>query len=312
MKFDSWEKIKALAEDRYLRHKIVLSIAPGIIGYDPIMEAVALQLFGCPSLELPCESFRGEMHILIVSDPRTIKTRLLRWAAEAAFSGVYILGTADTELDARALASAPLRLLCIDDLDEMGTEEIARLSRIMRDQIVTVNGELLRTQISILAAARPEFGRYDSQGSLAEQVKLPPAILSRFDLILIARDEPHEERDKVMARSVLEPHYEPGKAPERLDKPPFDIDTLNKIIVYANTRIHPTFKDRKPAEMLEDIFVKWRKSSMFRTHISAMQLEGLIRLSKACARMRLSNTVTVEDAVHAIGLMNMYLLDIFR
>lgn len=309
MKFDPWEKIKPLAKDQFLRHKIKHSIAPGIIGYDPIMEAVALQLFGCPSLELPCESFLGEIHILIVSDPRTIKTRLLRWAAEAAPWGVYVLGTPDTELD---FASAPCGLLCIDDLDEMRTEEIARLSRIMKDQIVNVNGEVLRTQISVLAAVAPEFGRYDAHGSLAEQVKLPPTILSRFDLILIARDEPLEERDKVVARCMLEPHYEPGKAPERSDKPYFDIETLMKIITYASTQIHPTFEDRKPAEVLEDIFVKWRKSAMFRTHISAMQLEGLVRLSKAYARMRLSNTVTVEDASHAIGMMNMHLLDTFR
>jgi replicative DNA helicase Mcm len=162
----------------------------------------------------------------------------------------------------------------------------------------------LNTRTSVLAAANPELGRFDEYRSLTEQIKLPAVIMSRFDLIFIMRDEPLEERDRNVARHMLELHHEP----EKVVKPPLDIETLRKIIIYARKYIDPEFKSTKPMKVLEDFFVQWRKiAERGAIPITARQLEGLVRLTKANARMRLSNTVTVEDANRAIKLIKLSL-----
>jgi replicative DNA helicase Mcm len=320
------EKIEELAKEQWIQNKIISSISPSIYGYEPIKEAIALQLFGCSAVELPDGTrIRGDTHVLLTGDPGTAKSQLLKWVAQMAPRGLYTSGKKATgagltaaavrdelgggwTLEAGALVIADGGLASIDEFDKMSPEDSGAILESMEQQTVSVAKAgiiaTLNTRTSVLAAANPELGRFDEYRSLTEQIKLPAVIMSRFDLIFIMRDEPLEERDRNVARHMLELHHEP----EKVVKPPLDIETLRKIIIYARKYIDPEFKSTKPMKVLEDFFVQWRKiAERGAIPITARQLEGLVRLTKANARMRLSNTVTVEDANRAIKLIKLSL-----
>ncbi len=320
------EKIEELAKGQWIQNKIISSISPSIYGYEPIKEAIALQLFGCSPVELPDGTrIRGDTHVLLTGDPGTAKSQLLKWVAQIAPRGLYTSGKKATgagltaaavrdelgggwTLEAGALAIADGGLASIDEFDKMSPEDSGAILESMEQQTISVAKAgiiaTLNTRTAVLAAANPELGRFDEYRSLTEQIKLPAVIMSRFDLIFIMRDEPLEERDRNVARHMLELHHEP----EKVVKPPLDIDTLRKIIIYARKYIDPEFKSTKPMKVLEDFFVQWRKiAERGAIPITARQLEGLVRLTKANARMRLSNTVTVEDANRAIKLIKLSL-----
>ncbi|MCS7131165.1 MAG: minichromosome maintenance protein MCM [Hadesarchaea archaeon] len=320
--------IRELAKDPWLRNLIVQSIAPSIYGYEPIKEAIALQLFGCSPIELPDNTRRrGDIHILLTGDPGTAKSEILKWVAQIAPRGIYTSGKKATgagltaaavrdeigggwTLEAGALVIADGGLACIDEFDKMSDEDASAILESMEQQTISVAKAgivaTLNTRTAILAAANPALGRFDKYRSLAEQINLPPVILSRFDLIFIMRDEPAAERDRIIARHILELHHEPT----RVVKPPLDMDTLRKLIIYARKYLDPKFESNEPLKVIEDFFVEWRKVAEkgdMPIPITARQLEALIRLTKANARMRLSDRITVEDANRAIRLMKMSL-----
>lgn len=321
-------RIKELSKDPWLRNLIIQSIAPSIYGYEPIKEAIALQLFGCPAIDLPDGTRkRGDTHILLTGDPGTAKSEILKWASLAAPRGLYTSGKKATgagltaaavrdeigggwALEAGALVISDGGLAAIDEFDKMSEEDASAILESMEQQTVSVAKAgivaTLNTRTAILAAANPTLGRFDKYRPLAEQINLPPVILSRFDLIFIMRDEPFAERDRIIAHHILELHHEPT----RVVKPPLDMDTLRKIIIYARKYIDPKFEGKEPLKAIEDFFVEWRKVAEkgdMPLPITARQLEALVRLAKANARMRLSDRITVEDANRAIKLVKISL-----
>ncbi len=316
------EMIKELAKDKWLQDKIIGSIAPSIYGYEPIKEAIALQLFSSPAVNLPDGTrIRGDTHVLLSGDPGTAKSQMLKWISQVTPRGLYTSGKKATgagltaaavkdevsggwTLEAGALVIADGGLISIDEFDKMDPDDSGTILESMEQQTISVAKAgiiaTLNTRTAILAAANPQLGRFDKYRSISEQIDIPPVLLSRFDLIFITRDEPHEEKDRIIARHMLALQYEP----EKVVKPPLDVETLRKLVIYARKYIHPEFQNRKPIKMLEDFFVQWRKmGSEGAISITARQLEALVRLSKANARMRMSNTVTIEDASRAIKLI---------
>jgi len=255
----------------------------------------------------------------------TAKSQILKWVAQVAPRGLYTSGKKATgpgltasavrddlgggwTLEAGALAIADGGLACIDEFDKISPEDSGAILESMEQQTVSVAKAgivaTLNTRTAILAAANPHLGRFDEYRRLTEQIDIPPVILSRFDLIFIMRDEPREEKDRKIAHHMLELH----RKPEQVVKPPFDVETLRKIIIYARKHVNPRFKSKKPMKALEDFFVQWRRVAEHGAlPITARQLEGLVRLTKANARMRLSDTVTVEDANRAIKLVKLSL-----
>ncbi len=159
----------------------------------------------------------------------------------------------------------------------------------------------LNTRTAILAATNPKLGRFDKNIPPAQQLALDPVLLSRFDLVLLLRDEPRVDNDRSMAQHVLQMHT----APKKVVKAPFDPEFLRKIIIYARKYIDPKIEDKKVSKVIEDFFVDWRKvvAEGAPLPITVRQLEALIRLAKSNARMRLSTRVTVEDANRAINLI---------
>lgn len=321
------EWIEELKEDYRVRNLVINSIAPSIFGYERIKEAIALQLFGSPPVELPDDSrIRGDSHILLTGDPGTAKSQLLKWTNQAAPRGIYTSGkkatgagltaaavrdelTGGWTLEAGALAIGDGGMACIDEFDKMSDEESGAILESMEQQTISVAKAgivaTLNTRTAILAAANPRLGRFDKFDPIPQQIDLPALILSRFDLIFILRDVPKEERDRDLADHMLNLQSKP----EEVVEPELDREELRKLIIYAKKYIHPEFKNEEAKQKLEDFFVQWRStiggeapSEEEAVPITARQLEALVRLAKSNARLRLSEELTVEDAEKAIDL----------
>ncbi len=164
----------------------------------------------------------------------------------------------------------------------------------------------LNARTTVIAAANPKHGRFNKMKPLPEQLDLPPTLLSRFDLIFVLIDEPNEKLDSEIASHILK--VRKGEAEAITPKIPYDL--LKKYIAYARKNIHPVLSREAMDEILH-YYVKMRKGLRKTTEtegvkpipITARQLEALIRLAEAHARMRLSEIVTREDAREAIKLV---------
>lgn len=323
------EWINDLKENYRIRNLVINSIAPSIFGYERIKEAIALQLFGSPAVDLPDGSrIRGDSHILLTGDPGTAKSQLLKWTNKVASRGIYTSGkkatgagltaaavrdelTGGWTLEAGALAIGDGGMVCIDEFDKMSDEESGAILESMEQQTISVAKAgivaTLNTRTAILAAANPRLGRFDRYDPIPQQIDLPALILSRFDLIFILRDIPKEERDRDLADHMLNLQSKPDEVVE----PELDIDDLRKLIIYAKKYIEPKFENEEAKQKLEDFFVQWRSAiggeaatEEEAVPITARQLEALVRLAKSNARLRLSDEVTVEDAERAIDIFS--------
>ncbi len=321
-------KIKEIAKRPDIYEVLVRSIAPSIYGYEEIKEAIALQLFGGVKKERSDGTVtRGDIHILIVGDPGSGKSALLKYVARLAPKARYVVGRGATAsgltatvvrdeflrgwaLEAGALVLANKGIAIVDEIDKMSNEDRVAMHEIMEQQTCTVAKAnvqaTLQAQTTILAAANPKFGRFDVYSPLPEQINLPETLLSRFDLIFAVRDVPDPERDKMLVKHILKLHESPES-----EKPPIDNILLRKYIAYARNNIFP--KLTKAAEKeIERFYVglrkKYSEEGASGVPISTRQLEAIIRLAEASAKVRLSNKVLKKDAERAIKLVKNYLM----
>jgi replicative DNA helicase Mcm len=209
-------------------------------------------------------------------------------------------------LEAGALVLANMGICCIDELDKMSNEDRAAMHEALEGQTVTISKAsiqaTLRSQTTVLAAANPKWGRFDPYGTIAEQIELPPTLVNRFDLIFPIKDLPDPAKDERMARFIITMHRQAG------DAPPINQRLLRKYVAYARQNIFPKLSEAASDE-LEQYYIKMRSSvtkgeGSRSVPISARQLEGLIRLTEACARMRLSEVCEKKDARRAIELLD--------
>ncbi|MBW6442197.1 hypothetical protein K0A97_00225 [Patescibacteria group bacterium] len=164
----------------------------------------------------------------------------------------------------------------------------------------------LRAETSVLAAANPKFGRFDPYQPIAQQIDLPPTLINRFDVIFPLRDLPDRKTDEHIATHVLNAHQNQGESmmiPKEL---------FRKYVAYTKQKINPALSD-EAVEEIKKFYVELRnmpvssEGSIRPIPISARQLQALIRMSEAAARMRLSEVVAIEDAKRAIEIMKYYL-----
>jgi Predicted ATPase involved in replication control, Cdc46/Mcm family len=230
-------------------------------------------------------------------------------------------------LEAGALVLADKGLACVDELDKMSPQDRSSLHEAMESQKISVAkagiSATLQCRCSMLAAANPKHGRFEGSAERANQIDLPPALLSRFDMIFVLTDEPEATRDKNITQHILKAHRRgqvrrkenKGKdndseriLSETSDiKPIYEIDVLRKYVAYSK-RIVPVLSDEATAK-IQDSYLETRgrggKNSP--VPITARQLEAYVRLSEASARTRLSPIVEVQDAERAIRLVKYYL-----
>jgi replicative DNA helicase Mcm len=314
------QQILELSKDSRVHDKIIHSIAPSVYGYERIKEAIMYLLFGGVPKFLPDISIRGELNIILVGDPGTAKSQLLRYVPKIAPRGLYTSGRGTTAagltaavlptatggmtLEAGALVLADRGIACIDEMDKMRTEDRVAIHEAMEQHTISIaKGGIVATlnaRAAILGAANPALGRYDAYRTVAENISLPITILSRFDLIFVLKDVPEKERDALMSEHILELHMR--KTPPEI--PPISSDLLRKYIAYAKS-ITPVLT---PAafDKLKSFYLEMRSASEVEGSpiaITARQLESLVRISEARAKAALREEVLVDDADHAIAIM---------
>jgi len=315
-------EIEKLSKDPLICEKITRSIAPSIWGYDPIKEAIALQLFSGKYRLLPDGTWqRGNINILLVGDPGAGKSALLSYTKNLAPRAVYASGRSSSAagltaavlrdemsggfvLEAGALILADGGIACLDEFEKMNEQDRAAIHEIMEQGTLSVAKAgiiaTLNARTSVLAAANPKFGRFDPYRSLADQIDLPPTILSRFDLVFPIRDVPKEDKDRMIARHILKFRSMEQDA----IKQEVDPELLRKYISYARNNIFPVITE-EAARRMEDFYADMRRGGAEGNPIpvTPRQLESIVRLSEARARMKLKNDVTSDDVDHAINLM---------
>lgn len=160
----------------------------------------------------------------------------------------------------------------------------------------------LRCETTIIAAANPKFGRFDPYETIVGQINLPPTLINRFDLIFPIKDLPDEKEDEKLASFILELHKD-GKS----NDVEISTELLRKYIAYAKQNIKPELTQTAINE-IKNYFLKLRsgssKTGVRSVPISARQLEGLVRLSEASAKLRLSKKVMKKDARKAVELLD--------
>ncbi len=285
---------------------------------------------------------RGNIHVLLMGDPGTGKSQLLMYATKIAPKSFYVAGktasgaglTASAERDefsgegwvlkAGVLVLASGGLAAIDEFEKIDPKDRAALHEAMEQQQISVAKAGIVTRFkaetSILAAANPKFGRFDPNENPLTQINIEPTILSRFDLMFIIRDVLDKKTDAEVAEHILKTHkagemrmqYEKGETEltikevekaEEIVKPEIDIDLLRKYVAYARTHVFPVLTE-EAMEEIKNFFVNFRALGKQKGTVpaTARQLEALIRLAEASARVRLSQYVTREDAQRAIDL----------
>ena len=324
-------RIIELSQDKKILDKLAESIAPEVWGYSEIKKALVFQLFGgVQTTKTDGSKNRGDIHILMVGDPGVAKSVMLGFMANISPKGRYVVGKSASgagltatvvrdeylkgwSLEAGAMVLANKGLVCIDELEKMDPQDRSAMHEAMEQQTVTISKAnvqaSLRAQTSVLAAANPKFGRFDPYQSIAQQIDLPPSLINRFDVIFTMRDIPNINNDSKIANHILEKH----KSSENEMLIPREI--YRKYVAYAKQRINPSLSN-EAIEELKKFYVELRnkpvssESYMKAIPISARQLQALVRMAEASAKLRLSEVVTREDAIEAINLMKYYLMQV--
>lgn len=313
-------QIRTIASKPDAYEKLIASFAPHIYGHEPIKEAILLLIVGSVTKRLEDGSTRrGDINVLLVGDPGTAKSEMLKFTAKIAPRGLYTSGRGSTAagltaavirdksgimmLEAGAVVLGDQGIVCIDEFDKIKPEDRSALHEVMEQQTCSVaKGGIVATlnaRTSILSAANPIYGKYDPYKNITENVNLPVPLLTRFDLIFIVRDSPDREKDNLVASHILEIHRDS----EQAARPAIDIDLFSKYLSYAK-QIEPALTP-DAIDIVRSYYMDMRRiESEGMITVTPRQLEGLIRLASARARLLLKDMVDAEDAQRAIYLVD--------
>ncbi len=317
------EKILELAKRKDIYDLFISALAPTVYGYEAVKEALVYQMVGGTRKEFTGGAVtRGDIHVLLVGDPGAGKSQLLKRISYIAPKGRYVSGkgvsgaglTATVvkdeflggwSLEAGALVLANNGICCIDELDKMTKEDRSAMHEALEQQTISISKAniqaTLLSRTTVLAAANPKMGRFDPKEVIARQIDLPPALINRFDLIFPIRDLPDEHKDEMLATHILKLHQK-----QKVEETVIDEDLFKKYMAYAKQRIKPQLTDEALDE-IKSYYLKMRSKGKGEEGsaipISPRQLEAIIRLSEAAAKIRLSNKVTRRDAKRAIALL---------
>ena len=317
--------IKSLSQSSDVYQRLIDSFAPHIQGQSLIKEAILLLIVGSNQRILGDGSkIRGDINVFLVGDPGTAKSEMLKFCARIAPRGLYTSGRGSTAagltaavvrdktgimmLEAGAVVLGDQGLVSIDEFDKMKPEDRSALHEVMEQQSASIaKGGIVATlnaRTSILAAANPMYGKYDPFKNITENVNLPIPLLTRFDLIFVVRDIPSKERDIKIAKHIIKRNTSQGTDKKSV----IEVDLLTKYLSYAK-RGAPELTPEAETKIL-DYYLQMRNvESEEMITVTPRQLEGIIRLSTARARLLMKDKVEEEDAERAIFLIQSMLQD---
>jgi replicative DNA helicase Mcm len=330
------KKIEDLSKEPFIQKKIARSIAPDIYGREDLKMASALSLFAGTRKKKPGGGYkRGDIHVLFVGDPGTGKSEILKSAIEVSPRGLYTSGKGSTavgltaavikdndtgqmNLEAGVVVLANGGVAAIDEFDKMDTADRSALHEAMEQQTVSIAKAgivaTLKAQTAIIAAANPYSGRYDRYKTPTQNIRLPPSLLSRFDLIFVVVDKPNPADDAQMAEFILKNSMlDPEETLDEIDTSiaPISSDLLKKYIKHARRTCIPVLSD-EAKERIKQFYLELRgqyDSEDAIISILARNLDALVRLSEAYAKMALRKKVLKEDVDDIIILFKRYLKD---
>ncbi len=230
-------------------------------------------------------------------------------------------------LEAGALVLADMGIAAVDEMDKMQKEDRSALHEAMEQQSISVAKAgitaTLKSRCALLGAANPKYGRFDMWGDIADQINMPPTLLSRFDLIFIMTDQPEQKRDLAIAEHILKSHGIgeliaqnkktpiPGITDEYIKEqlkpimPEIEPALFRKYVAYAKRSCFPVLS-LEAKDALIGYYLKLRGIAEQNkpVPVTARQIEALVRLSEASARIRLSNRIEQHDAERVIHIMD--------
>jgi DNA replication licensing factor MCM2 len=322
--------IRALSKDKDVVDKIIQSIAPSIYGHTDIKTAVACSLFGgVPKNVGGKHNIRGDINVLLLGDPGTAKSQVLKYVEKTAHRAVFATGqgasavgltasvrrdpmTSEWTLEGGALVLADKGTCLIDEFDKMNDQDRTSIHEAMEQQSISISKAgivtSLQARCAIIAAANPIGGRYNSTIPFAQNVELTEPILSRFDVLCVVRDTVDPAVDELLAKFVVESHgrSHPSIAganvtPSQKTVSPIPQDLLRKYILYAREKVQPKLH-QMDQDKVSRLYADLRRESLATGSfpITVRHLESIFRLSEAFAKMRLSEFVNSGDVDAAI------------
>uniref|UniRef100_A0A0K2TGH0 Minichromosome maintenance 8 n=1 Tax=Lepeophtheirus salmonis TaxID=72036 RepID=A0A0K2TGH0_LEPSM len=338
---------------------LVNSLCPTIFGHELVKAGLLLGLFGGTSKFSNDKSnipVRGDPHILVVGDPGLGKSQMLTTCAKVAPRGVFVTGNTTTTagltvtltkdgsndftLEAGALILADQGHCCIDEFDKMQHQHQSLLETMEQQAVSVAKGGVVCTlpaRTAVLAAANPVGGHYDQSRTVSENLKMSPALLSRFDIVFILIDRPDENLDQYLSDHIMKLHRKQGRSSalnflnvdidvsqvgisnlkERLKNNSKQMrmipsDLMRKYIAYARRYVFPKLQP-DACKVLQDFYIDLRKQrSSDVTPITLRQLESMIRLTEARAKLELREKANREDAEDVIEIMKSSMVDVYK
>ncbi|GMR32771.1 hypothetical protein PMAYCL1PPCAC_02966 [Pristionchus mayeri] len=318
------EEIDRVSQDNFY-DLLAYSIAPEIYGHTDVKKSLLLALVGGVDKNANGMKIRGALNILLMGDPGVAKSQLLSYVDRLAPRSQYTTGrgssgvgltaavmkdqhTGEMTLEGGALVLADRGICCIDEFDKMVDADRTAIHEVMEQQTISIAkaGILttLNARVSIIAAANPAYGRYNPHKTIEQNVDLPAALLSRFDVIWLLQDKADRDADKRLAQHITYVHMK-GHQPEITGMQPMDMATVRRYIAMCKKK--EPIVEEKLREKIVDMYVEMRRESRESadsTFTSPRLLLSVIRMATALARLRLADRVNSSDVDEAIRLMH--------